>query len=446
MRYKNILVYGLGKSGLAVQEFYKDKGINPFIFDDGKEIDDLKDFDLKKLDLAVVSPGIDEESDLYKRLEENGVKIISELELGYKNINGEIIAVTGTNGKTTTCSLIGHILKYKDNNTFVAGNIGIPLISLYKKTNRKSKIVCEVSSFQLMKIEKFKPKISVILNLAPDHLIRHKTFENYIEAKSRIFENQKKNDYCILNFDDDITKELNKKVKSKAFYFSIKDQSKNKDFLGTYYVDNKFYYKDKKGINFIMNDENIKLIGNKNKENILCAILVAIFCKIDIKIINLAINNFLPLENRLEKVLIKNNVTYINDSKATNIASAIADIYALNNKIVLLLGGSDKGEDFKILFKEMSSNVFKCVIYGATREKMYKCADGVDYKNYVVCEDFEKAVEEGNKIAQELSKKGFPNILLLAPACASFDQFKNYEERGKTFKELIYKIDKENGK
>lgn len=444
MKYRNILIYGLGKSGIAVQEFYKSKGVNPFIFDDNKKIDDLKDFDLKKLDLAVVSPGIDEENVLYKNLEENKVKIISELELGYQNIKGQIIAITGTNGKTTTCSLIGHILRCKSENTFVAGNIGIPLISLYKKTNKKSKIVCEVSSFQLMKIEKFKPKISVILNLAPDHLIRHKTFENYIEAKNRIFENQGKNDYCILNFDDEITQKLNKKTKAKVFYFSMKDQSKNKKFFGTFYIDNKFYYKDKKGIKFIMSDEKIKLIGNKNKENILCAILVAMICKVDIDTINLAVNDFLPLENRLETVLIKNNVTYINDSKATNIASTIADVNALNDKIILLLGGSDKGEDFTILFKEMPSNVLQCVIYGTTREKMCKCADEVGYKNYVICEDFEEAVEEGNKISQKL--EGISNILLLAPACASFDQFKNYEERGKIFKKLIYEIDKENEK
>ncbi|MDD4110606.1 MAG: UDP-N-acetylmuramoyl-L-alanine--D-glutamate ligase [Clostridia bacterium] len=442
MKIKNILVYGLGKSGFAVQEFYKNKGITPLIFDDVKKIDDLKDFDLKKLKLAVVSPGVDEDKDLYKKLEENRVKIISELELGFQNIKGEVIAVTGTNGKTTTCSLIGHILKSANSNTFIAGNIGIPLISLHKKTNKKSKIVCEVSSFQLMKIRKFRPKISAILNLTPDHLTRHKTFENYIEAKCRIFENQKRNDFCVLNYDDSLTRELYKKTKAKAFYFSMQDQTKNKDFVGTFYFNNKFYYKTDKKIELIMNNEKIKLIGNKNKENILCAILVLLLCNVDAKIINFAVNEFLPLENRLEKVLTKNKITYINDSKATNIGSTIADINAFNEKVVLLLGGSDKGENFRILFKALTPNIYKCVLYGATRENMQKCADEVNYKDYVICEDFDKAVIEGNKLSKELAKGGVQNVLLLAPACASFDQFKNYEERGKYFKKLILNLNK----
>jgi UDP-N-acetylmuramoylalanine--D-glutamate ligase len=434
---KNILVYGIGKSGLAVDEFYKKKNIVPFIFDDNKEINSLCDFDFKKLDLAVVSPGVDESKELYKKLEANSVKIISELELGYRNVKGKYIAITGTNGKTTTVSLVGHILTYQNKNTFIAGNIGTPLISLHKKTNRKSSIVCEVSSFQLMKIKKFKPTISAILNLTPDHLIRHKTFENYVEAKCQIFKNQTSKNYCVLNYDDEEIRKIEKRVKAEKYYFSTQNQAKNNKFMGVFSLNGKIFFKTDKKIQFIMKTSEIKLIGNKNLENVLAAITISVLHKIKIENIRSAVQSFLPLPNRLETVLVEESVTYVNDSKATNIASTLADIDAFTSPIVLMLGGSDKGEDFQLLFKNLSPNIYKSIIYGATAENMKNCADAVGYDNYVICENFISALDKGKEIAKELAKNNGESVLLLAPACASFDEFKNYEQRGEKFKELI---------
>lgn len=439
---KKNLIYGLGKSGLAVEEFYKRKGIVPLLFDDNEKTSNVKNIIFKNIKLAIVSPGISEENEFYKKLEENSVKIISELELGYQNVKGEIIAITGTNGKTTTTALIDHILKSHKKSCFIAGNIGIPLISLAGKTNKNSKIACEVSSFQLMKIKKFRPKIAIILNLAPDHLIRHKTFENYINAKCNIFKNQKKKDICILNYDDELTKNLNTRTKSKIFYFSMENQTQNKTFNGTYYFDGKIYFKIKDRIKFIMETKKVKLLGDKNIENILCAILTCLLLNFEIEKLKDAVNSFYPLPNRLEVVLSRDNTTYINDSKATNIASTLADVNAIKGDIILLLGGSDKGEDFRILFSNLLPNIKKSIIYGATCENMQKCADEVSYKNYIVCKNLEDAFYNAEETAKNLSKNK-KIFILLAPACASFDEFKNYEERGDYFKKLT-KIIKNN--
>ncbi len=432
---------------MAAADFYKSRGISPILFDDNKEnmtdelINNIEKLDLNKVGLVVISPGISEENELCTEFEKKKIDVISELELGYRNVQGKMIAVTGTNGKTTTVSLINHILNFGNKDSYSAGNIGIPLISLHNQTNKKSYIVCEVSSFQLMKIKKFKPKISAILNLAPDHLDRHKSFEEYVKAKSRIFENQSLCDFCVLNYDDEEVRRLKENIKARILYFSMENQMANRDFKGVFYDYGKIFYKRNKSEKIlIMQTNNVKLLGNKNIENIMCAVLVSVLCGVEPATIEEAVNLFEPLPNRLETVLEKNNISYVNDSKATNVASTLADVNSVENRIVLLLGGSDKGENFLHLFKNLPKRVIYTVVYGATKEKMKRCASKAGFNRVTYCEDFETAVEIANNIALELRKYEGKICILLAPACASFDEFKNYEERGKRFKEIVQKL------
>lgn len=445
---KDILIYGVGKSGLAVEKFYKNKGITPILYDDIQKttqirnakqkegITERKNINFGKIKLAVVSPGISEFTSFYKKLQKEKIEIISEIELGFRNVKGKLIAITGTNGKTTTTSLIQHILK-NNRDVYVAGNIGTPLISLSDKTKKKSIISCEVSSFQLMRISKFRPKISAILNLSPDHLTRHKNFKNYVKAKCNIFKNQRKRDYCILNYDDKLTKKLYKNISAKVYYFSSKNQFDNIKFNGTFLFNQKIYYKNNKKIKFIMNIEDINLIGIKNIENVLAAIMIVLLCKISVGDIKKGVKTFHPLLNRLERVKKTEFTHYINDSKSTNIASTLAALNAFDKNIVLMLGGSEKGENFKKLFQNIGKNVYKIIIYGDSCQHMRKCADDLKFSNYVVVKTFKEAFMQARKICDALSSKREENFLLLSPACASYDEFKNYEERGEMFRKLV---------
>jgi UDP-N-acetylmuramoylalanine--D-glutamate ligase len=211
----------------------------------------------------------------------------------------------------------------------------------------------------------------------------------------------------------------------------------NEKFIGVFYIEGKIYYKKGKKIQFIMNSSEIKLLGEKNLENVLAAISISIISKVDLVTIRNSVASFIPLHNRLETIALQEGILYVNDSKATNIASTLGDVKAFKDPIILMLGGSDKGEDFKILFSSLDENIYKSIIYGSTRENMKKCADEVGYSKYIMCEDFEEAFIEANRIAKDLSKQEGNCVLLLSPACASFDEFKNYEQRGERFKELV---------
>ena len=434
--YKNkkILIYGLGRSGISSRNFLLKHGAKVYIYVDGKR---NKKINFDKISMAIISPGINLESEFACCLKRNNIPIISELELGYLNVEGNYIAVTGTNGKTTTVSILYKILKKDNDNTFLAGNIGYPLISLNNLTNVNSNIVCEVSSYQLETCTMFKPKISVILNLAPDHLIRHKNFENYCLIKTKIFKNQTINDYCVLNYDDKYLLKLSKGCLAKKYYFSTISQFENKNFKGAYVDKDEIYFKDGILNEFVMNITSIKLIGQKNLENVLASITISKIMNINNDIIKSVINDFKPLEHRLEIVKTLNNKTYINDSKATNVASTISDVNALRETLILLMvGGSDKGENFELLFKHLPDNVEMVFLYGLTKNKMKKCADIQKYKKYQLCDDLKEAINKAN----EYSNKYLTNkkvSIVLAPACASFDEFKNFEERGKFFKDYV---------
>ena len=424
------MVYGKGITGNAVKTFLISKGAKVFFYQDGEK----QKFNPQKLDLVVISPGISLETSLCQEIIERNIPIISELELGFLNVKGNIIAITGTNGKTTTVTLLSKILN--NGNTFLAGNVGLPLISLYNKTNESSLIVCEVSSYQLETCKTFKPKISAILNIAPDHLARHKSMENYIGFKAKIFKNQNEQDLCILNYEDEKVLETSKNCCAKKYYFSMENQLENKNFNGTYFFYDQIYFKDGIENVFVMETKNLKLIGKKNLENVLACCLIAKLC--GVKNLEMAekINNFLPLSNRLELVLETPTIKFINDSKATNVASSLADINAVDGKSVVIFGGSDKGEDFKPLFSLMPKNVLSAVLCGATAQKLKNAADSEGYKNYVVCSNLKQAIETAKQICRQ-NFSGEKINLILAPACASYDEFKNFEQRGEFFKNCV---------
>ena len=429
-RKKRILVYGKGRSGVSVKEFLSSCGAKVFLFEDGEKVN----FDISKLDLVVISPGISFETPLCKEIKKLNIPIISELELGFLNVKGKIVAITGTNGKTTTVSLLAHVLN--NGNAFLAGNIGLPLISLWDKTNENSLIICEVSSFQLEGTKNFKPVISAVLNLAPDHLERHKTMSEYSNCKARIFQNQTKENFCVLNYDDINVFNLAEKCNAKKYYFSINDQTKNNSFFGTFLLNDEIYYKNQEKIELIMKTAKIKLVGKKNLENVLAVCLIAKILKISNQTLEQKISNFTPLEHRMELVFENEKVRYINDSKATNVASAIADLEAISGKTVAIFGGSDKGEDFNLLFSKMPKNVVYLIFCGATREKLEEGAKHHSKENFVSFETLKEGIEFAKKYCESQFEEEKLN-LILCPACASFDEFRNFEERGKFFKNYL---------
>ena len=437
LKNKKVLVFGLGASGISAYELLKNKKAKVFTFDDVRFPNKTVGCDLKDLDFAIVSPGISNKNLLIKQLEKSKIKMLSEIEFASNFDLGQIIAITGTNGKTTTVSLLGQILKenFGKKKVFVAGNIGTPYSLMVEKTNSKTLSLLEVSSFQLERIDNFKPHISAILNLAPDHLDRYDSFEDYVKAKYNIFKNQDENDFLVLNYNDEFCRQAENIAKAKIIYFSISDEKENENFVGCYINGNKVFFKQNAIIEEMFKLEKIQLVGEKNLENILaCACISKI---LNLKQIEKVIQNFKPLPNRLELVGQKHNVEFINDSKATNVASAIADISAVTGDKVLILGGSDKGECFDDLATALNSSVLHLFVAGQTSEKIIKSLIKNNIKNFTHCTNFENAVLEAYSFSKSLNNK---IKLMLVPACASFDEFDNYVMRGKKFKKLIGKL------
>lgn len=426
---KKILVYGKGITGAATKKFLESCGAKVYFFQDGEK----QKFKISKLDLAVVSPGISLETSLSVELKNMNVPIISELQLGFENVLGQIIAITGTNGKTTTCVLLNQILSP---NSFYVGNAKDPLISLWNNSNENSKIVCETSSFQLESSTTFCPQISAILNLAPDHLVRHKTFENYIREKAKIFQNQTGKDFAVFNFDDEKVMEISKQCVAKKYFFSTKDQFENPNFNGAYVSNNEIFFKSGNENIFVVTTKKIKLLGKKNLENVLAAICIAKIMGVSSKRIDEVVSNFMPLENRMEIVLETKNICFINDSKATNVASVLADLNSIEGKCIVLLGGSDKGESFAPLFEGLGKNVVFAFLFGATKNELEKAAKESSFLKTLLA----STLKEATRKAINFCKSNYPNEkvnIVLAPACASFDEFKNFEERGKCFKNYV---------
>ena len=375
-------------------------------------------------DLIIPSPGVPADAPLLISARSQKITIWSEIELAYRFLEGELIGITGSNGKTTTTTLVHHILSTAGRTAFLAGNVGTPLISFVESMNAGTISVAELSSFQLELISKFRPDIGVFLNLTPDHLDRHGSMEAYAAAKARIFANQTELDAAVLNADDPPTVALAPK-KPQVFWFS-----RNKPVEQGAYVrgeDIVIVHHGKE--EFVMKVAEIPLAGAHNVENVLAAVMAARLAEVDAPTIAKAVKNFAGVEHRLEFVRVVRGVRYFNDSKATNVDATLKALEAFPGRILVILGGKDKGSDYSVLQKPLREKAILALLIGAAADKIQGQIAGS------VAIERAGTIERAVEIASQAAQNG--DVVLLAPACASFDQFQNYEHRGRVFKELV---------
>ncbi|HHV83152.1 MAG TPA: UDP-N-acetylmuramoyl-L-alanine--D-glutamate ligase [Tepidanaerobacter syntrophicus] len=387
---------------------------------------------LDNCDLLVLSPGIPSDIEIVTEAKKRNIPVISELELGYRFAASPIIAITGTNGKTTTTTLIGEILKNDGKRVTVAGNIGIPLVSEVEKTLENDYLVVEVSSFQLENILYFKPKISIILNITEDHLNRHKTFENYVNIKARIFENQTEEDYTILNYDDAVVRELARYAKSDVWFFSRKDVVRQ----GACIENDMIVIKNKGKTYPIAKVNEIGIKGSHNLENALAAACSTYLANSKVSSIAKTLKSFRGIEHRLEFVAEINGIKFINDSKATNPDAAQKAIEAVDGPIILIAGGYDKKSDYTDFVKSFDGKVKKLILIGETADVIENAAIKQGFLNVEKVNSLKEAVMCGYRAAS------CEDTVLLSPACASWDMFANFEERGRLFKEAVNSLKK----
>ena len=384
---------------------------------------------ITQFELIIISPGISVYTDFVKKAEAAGIPVWGETELAYRLCPCEMIAITGTNGKTTVTTLVGEILKKINPGTVVAGNIGVPLTSLVEKILPGDLVVAEISSFQLETIAAFRPKIAAILNITEDHLDRHHTMENYIAAKARIFENIGKNEICVLNYDNNITKLLT--PRGKTLFFSTRDEVDV--FVRNGKIFSKAQSKNPGEEIFIIELSETKVLP----ENALAATAIAHAAGAPPEIIAETLRNFTGVEHRLEFVGEIGGAKFYNDSKATNPDATIKalEFFGQNQSrpVILIAGGSDKDADFEPLVRLFHEKVSYAILIGETSAQIARTCDAQNFASYITVASLEDAVLS----AKELARPG--DIVLLSPACASFDMFKNFEERGVVFKKFVKK-------
>jgi UDP-N-acetylmuramoylalanine--D-glutamate ligase len=438
-----VLVVGLGKSGVASALFLKAHGARVTV-SDSKPPDELQEAiptlldagiavetgghgerTFQGQDLIVVSPGVPVDAPPLVQARALGEKVIGEIELAAEFFPGKIVAITGSNGKTTTTTLAGEILAASGLSTVVGGNIGTPAISLVEQASAETTAVLEVSSFQLETIQTFRPRIAVVLNITPDHLDRHRTFAAYTDAKARIFENQRAEDFAVLNADDPTCVAMATRTKAAVFWFSRKREVKQ----GGYVHDGQILFRDVKGQREIMLLSEIPLKGAHNVENALAAVCVGALSGVEPGQICKAVAGFRAVEHRLEYVATVRGVEYYNDSKATNVDATIKALESFPANIHLILGGKDKGSDYTVLNALLRERVKRVYTIGAAAAKIESHIQGAAEIDYA--ETLETAVQRASASAVA------GDVVLLAPACASFDQFRNYEHRGSAFKEAV---------
>lgn len=390
----------------------------------GKHPEGIEDMEI---DLVVVSPGVPLELPFIKALKEAGKEIIGEIELAYRLADCNIVAITGTNGKTTTTSLTGEIFKNAQKSAYVVGNIGVAAISKALEIKKEDYMIMEVSSFQLESIVDFRPRVAAILNLTPDHLNRHKTMENYQQAKFNLFKNQGPSDYAVINYDDEILRKASESLRAQKIYFSRKTWLKE----GVWVEDGKMVAKINGPKIEIMDRNEIKIPGDHNLENALAAAAMAYVSEIDPGVIAQTLRTFQGVAHRLEYVDTIKGIDFINDSKGTNPDASIKALEAISRPIVLLAGGMDKGSDFTEYIRAFQGKVRQMIVYGETAEKLLETAKVLDFDAVKRVKDLEEAVP----LAFNEAKEG--DTVLLSPACASWDMYPNFEERGRHFKNLV---------
>ncbi len=441
--YKNILVLGLGISGVSTAKALDSLGLKFSIYDGKKKEDlstDLSELenlefkgyfneepgDLGSFDLAIKTPGMPLDLEIIGKLKELDIEVISDLEFAYRlGLTDNLIVITGTNGKTTTTALTGEIFKEASEDVSVVGNIGVGILWELVKGDRDRVFVIEASSFQLESTRCLKPKISAILNISPDHLNWHGSFENYYQAKLKASINQDEKDFVVLNYGDPYLNKL--QLDSKILYFSMNDMPEN----GSWYDGTSLYFVKDKLREKIVDRKDIQIVGDHNIENILAAISISKAYGLSNDFIKRAIENFKGVPHRIEYVAEVRGVKYYNDSKGTNVDASIKAIDAIGKNIVLIAGGKDKGSDFDEFIESFKGRVKDLILLGETGEKLRQTALNHGFTNIHMVDNMEEAVSKGAFI----SKEG--DVVLLSPACASWDMYPSFEVRGDDFKRNV---------
>jgi len=448
LRNKRVLVVGLARTGIATALFCAARGARVTATDTRteKELGDAvvglrragvalelaghRQELILDTDLIIPSPGVPADAPLLQFARSKGVTIWSEIELADRFLKGRLIAITGSNGKTTTTSLIEHILRSARFSTILAGNIGTPLISCVEKSSDETITVAELSSFQLELIEKFRPNISVFLNLTPDHLDRHHTLESYGAAKARIFENQRESDGAVLNADDLGTTPY-APARPQVFWFSRKQRVAQ----GAFVRENEVLFRREGTEESILKLADIPLAGAHNLENVLAAVAATRLAGAEPASIAKGVRSFAGVEHRLEFVAEIGGVRFYNDSKATNVDATLKALAAFPGRILIILGGKDKGSDYTLLQAPLRERAILALLIGAAADKIEKQIAGS------VAIEQAGTLERAVDTAAHAARAG--DVVLLAPACASFDQFQNYEHRGRVFKELVHQLERQ---
>jgi UDP-N-acetylmuramoylalanine--D-glutamate ligase len=443
---KKVLVFGSGKSGIGAADLLGSVGAKPVIYDGNADIDkaavvhktsgkyevEVYAGELPKevsdsLDLVVLSPGVPTDIPIVRSFYDKGIPVWGEVELAYRTGKGRVLAITGTNGKTTTTALLGKIMADACPSVFVVGNIGTPYTSRALEMKEDTVTVAEISSFQLETIDRFAPKVSAILNITEDHLNRHHTMEEYIRVKELITSNQGPEDVCVLNYEDEVLREFGTHTVPKTVYFSSVRRLPQGIFLDG---DTIVLKTEKEEIPVVRTGE-LKLLGQHNHENVMAAVAMAYYAGVEMDSIRKSICEFTAVEHRIEYVTEKNGVAYYNDSKGTNPDAAIKGIQAMNRPTLLIGGGYDKESSYDEWIQAFDNKVRYLVLIGQTREKIRDTALRLGFIDIILCEDLKEAVQ----VCAEKAQPG--DAVLLSPACASWGQFDNYEQRGDMFKEYV---------
>ena len=450
LKDKRVLVVGSGISGIGAVEALYHAGARALLFDENEKlnIEDVRakikpdievdivigalpEEEKARIELVVLSPGVPTDTAFVEEFRKRGVKIWGEIELAYELGRGMVIAITGTNGKTTTTTLVGEIMAAHCKDVDVVGNIGNPYTLTALDATEETVTVAEISSFQLETIERFKPQVSAILNITPDHLNRHHTMDNYAAAKEAVCKNQTQDEVCVLNYENSYTRAFGERCPARVVWFSSERRLEE-----GFYLEGEEIFQAKDGVSErLMNIHDMQLVGICNVENVMAAMAITLSCGVPMEEILSVVRSFHPVEHRIEFVATKRGVDYYNDSKGTNPDAAIQGIRAMDRQTVLIGGGYDKQSEYDEWIEAFEGKVKCLVLIGQTRERIAECARKHGLQDIVLADTFEEAFA----VCVEKAQPG--DAVLLSPACASWGMFPNYEVRGQRFKEMVGKME-----